>query len=346
MLLALGIANPAQAQVQDASSTAEPIRVRVISGFAGVRQYEQHEVPFWTERVPALTGGRLLPSIISFSRAGLEPEHMLAVMRSGVVLFGSLEANAVALTEPELAATDLPLLADDLVSLRRALTIWQPRIDAILAERYGIEVLATFVRPPQVMFCNRPFVSLMDLAGRRVRVASVNQSDLIVALGAQPLVVAFDRLLAAFREERLDCAVTGALPGQGLGLHRLTTHISPVPLGWAMSFLTTHKAGWTALPPAVQAVLRRGLADFETEMWRVAEEERTLGLACALGQPPCPVAERGTLALVPETAASRAAVRQLFVSAVLPGWARRCGIACAESWNAIAGPVLGLFARW
>lgn len=325
---------------------ADALRVRVISGFAGVRQFERHEVPFWTGRVPAITGGRLLPTVLTFDRAGIDPQHMLSVMRNGVVTFGVIEANAVAMVEPELAAADLPLVAEDLVGLRQAVTAWQPVVTGILNDRYGADMLATFVRPPQVMFCNRAFASLLDLAGRRVRVASVNQSDLVMALGARPLVVPFDRLIEAFHEGRLDCAITGALPGNGIGLHRVTSHISALPLGWAMSFLAAHQGSWAALPGEVQAAMRLGLHELELEMWRAAEEEQALGMACNLGRPPCPPAERGAMVLVPESVASRGAVRALLTAAVLPGWARRCGIACAERWNSTVGPVLGAFARW
>ncbi|MBL6453705.1 TRAP transporter substrate-binding protein DctP [Belnapia sp. T6] len=338
-LVVCALARPAAAEAP------APIEIRVISGFAAPRQFRTVEIPFWTRQVPELTDGRVSVALRSPGNLGLAADHMLTVMRNGVVLIGTLEVSALVLTEPELGIADLPLLSEDAVSQRRMVDLWQPRLAQMLQDRYGIELLAVFLRPPQVMACNRPFASLLDLAGRRIRIASVNQADLVIALGASPVVLGLDRVMEGFREGVLDCVVTGTPAASGIGLHRVVTHVSTVPLGWSMAFLTAHAAGWAALPGEVRGALQAGIRQHEAAIWRAAETQREEGEACLLGQPACP-GERGTLTLVVESAANRAAIRALFVSAVLPGWARRCGIACAEGWNAVAGPVLGVFARW
>ncbi|MBL6458333.1 TRAP transporter substrate-binding protein DctP [Belnapia sp. T6] len=336
LALGLALALPAAAE--------NPLHLRVISGFFGPRQFRTLEQPFWLQEVPALTGGRAAAALQIGSSLGLASEQMLTVMRNGVVSFGTLEVNALTLTEPEWGVADLPLLAEDEVGLRRAIELWRPWIAAQLRERHGIELLAVFIRPPQVMFCAQPFASLLDLAGRRIRIASVNQSDLILALGAVPVVLELERAVEGFEAGGLDCAVTGALPASVVGLTRVTSHASTLPLGWSMAFLTAHGGRWAALPEAVRGPLREGTRRLEESMWRAAEAQRDEGEACLSSQPGCP-AEPSRMQRVGESAASRAAIRALFASAVLPGWVRRCGTTCAESWNAVAGPVLGVFAR-
>ncbi|WP_043360694.1 TRAP transporter substrate-binding protein DctP [Belnapia sp. F-4-1] len=326
-----------------ATEQASPLRVRVIGGFAGTSQFDRIEQPFWTRRLPALTGGRMVATLQASTQAGVSLDQMLNVMRSGAVLFGTVEANAVAFDEPELAVADLPLLAEDTAALRRMVEIWRPRFQAILAEHYATELLAVFIRPPQVVFCNKPFAGLRGLAGLRVRVASVNQADLVLAVGAQPVVMAFDRIVGAVREGLVDCAITGGLPGHAIGLHRVTTHVSTLPLGWAMSFLTAHRPGWQALPAGLREAVREGIAGLEATMWSAAEEDREQGEACNTGQAPCRHGERARLVPVREDPAG---IRPLFGTAVLPGWARRCGSTCAESWNAVAGPATGVQAVW
>ena len=321
---------------------ASTLRVRVISGFAGTRQFDRIEQPFWTRRLQALTGGRMAATVQSFAQAGVAPEQMLNIMRSGVVLFGAVEANAVALDEPELGAADLPLLAEDAASLRRMVDLWLPRFHAILREQYAARLLAVFIRPPQVVFCNKAFAGLRSLTGMRVRAASVNQSDLLLALGAQPMVMGFDRIIPAFRDEAVDCAITGGLPGNAIGLHRVTTHVSTLPLGWAMSFLTAYEPAWEALPADLREAVRGGIAGLEAEIWAAAVEERDQGEACNTGQASCRLGERGHLVAVREDVG---AIRPFFSSTVLPGWARRCGAACGERWNAVAGPATGVFVR-
>jgi hypothetical protein len=96
-----------------------------------------------------------------------------------------------------------------------------------------------FIRPPQLMFCNPPFASLLDLAGRRVRLASIDQSDLILALGAVPVVLELERGVEGFEAGGLDCAVTGALPASLVGLTHVTSHASTLPLSWSSIFPLT-----------------------------------------------------------------------------------------------------------
>ncbi|MBL6458985.1 TRAP transporter substrate-binding protein DctP [Belnapia sp. T6] len=335
--LSLALAAPAVAD--------ERLRFDVISGFLGPWQFRTLEQPFWLQEVPALTGGRAAAALRAGSSLGVTSEQMLTVMRNGVATFGTLELRALTLIEPEWGVADLPLLANDEVSLHRAIDLWRPRIAAQMQESYGIELLAVFIRAPQVMFCNRPFASLLDLAGRKVRVASVNQSDLIVALGAIPVVLELERVVNSIRAGALDCAVTGAMPASVTGLTRVTSHASTVPLGWSMAFFTANGARWAALPEAVRAPLREGIQRMEGAMWRAAEAQRAEGEACLTGQTVGCTVEPSRIQHVGESAAGRAALRALFASAVLPGWVRRCGAACAESWNAVAAPVLGVFAR-
>ncbi|MBL6459570.1 TRAP transporter substrate-binding protein DctP [Belnapia sp. T6] len=336
LALALALAVPAAAE--------EPLNLRVVSGFMGRPQFDAVEQPFWLREVPALTGGRATVTLQTGSSLGITAEQMLTVIRNGVVSFGTLEVGSLTLSVPEFGVADLPLLAEDEAGQHRTAELWRPWLAAHLRERYGIELLAMFVRPPQLMFCNHPFASLLDLAGRRIRVASVNQSDLILALGAVPVVLELDRTVDGFRRAELDCAVVGALPASMVGLTRVTGHVSTVPIGWPMAFLTAHGDRWATLPEAVRAPLRDGIRRLEDRMRRAAKTLRDEGEACLSGRPGCP-AESSRMQRVGESAASRAAIRALFTSAVLPGWVHRCGAACAESWNEVAAPVLGISAE-
>jgi hypothetical protein len=44
----------------DAQERPDPIHLKIIGGLAGVSRCTRHEAPFWPERVPALTQGRVI----------------------------------------------------------------------------------------------------------------------------------------------------------------------------------------------------------------------------------------------------------------------------------------------
>ena len=59
----------------------------------------------------------------------------------------------------------------DLASLRRNVDAYRPQLARLLRERHGVELLALYIYPAQVLFCRQPFRDLGDLSGRRVRTA-------------------------------------------------------------------------------------------------------------------------------------------------------------------------------
>ena len=329
----------------DATAPPEaPIRLRIVGGAAGFSLYYRHEAPFWTQTVPAITGGRVQAEIMPFGGTGLSGQKMLHVMRLGVVPFGRVALSAAA-EEPELDALDLPVLNPDLATLRRNTALWRPRLQALLRDRHGIELLAIYLQPAQVMFCRRPFSGLADLAGRRIRTSSVGQSELVAGLGATPVVTAIADLVPAIRSGAVECAITGTLSGNAIGLHEVTTHVSHFALGWGISLFGASLGAWNALPEPIRDQLRTSLEQLQKEVWQAAEQETEVGLACNTGRPDCATGRRGAMTLVAEPWRDEAKRVRILLDIVLPAWERRCGPDCGNAWNSVLAPSLGIRAR-
>jgi TRAP-type C4-dicarboxylate transport system substrate-binding protein len=326
-------------------AAAQPVhRLEIVGGLAGVAQYTRHEEPFWTQRVQALTGGRVQAEITPFDRRGIRGQEILPLMRLGVVPFGSVLLALAAAEEPELNAMDLPVASPDLAALRATVARWRPHLRDLLRERYGVELLAVYTYPAQVVFCRGGFASLSDLAGRRVRTSSVGQSELVTALGGTPVVIPFAEVTAAVRGGMVHCAITGTLSGNAIGLHEVATHVSRQAISWGLSFFGANVDAWEALPDDVRDTLTGGLARLEDEIWEAAGAETDDGLACNAGLPACRQGRPGRMAIVEPTEADAALRRRLLETIVVPGWVRRCGTACGSAWNRIAAPELGIAA--
>jgi TRAP-type C4-dicarboxylate transport system substrate-binding protein len=325
---------------------AEPrLELEVVGGLAGVQQYDRHEAPFWTRRVPEITGGRVQAQIVPFDRSGIRGQEMLQLLRLGVVSFGNVLLGLAAADEPELNAIDLPLLSPDMPALRRTITLWRPRLEAMLQERYGLVLLAAYTYPPQVVFCREAFSGLFDLANRRIRTSSVGQSELVAALGGIPVVIPFAEIVAAMRNGVVDCAITGARSGNSIGLHEVSTHISRLGVSWGVSIFVANQAAWEALPAERQAELRHGLAVLQDEIWDAADKERQDGFDCNAGRPTCTSGRLGQMTIVEESWQDDARRIKLLNDVVVPNWVRRCGSECAKEWNRRMAPELGITAK-
>ncbi|WP_254452362.1 TRAP transporter substrate-binding protein [Roseicella sp. DB1501] len=328
-----------------AAAEDPPIRIKVVGGLASVSQYVRYEEPFWTERVPGLTNGRVQAEIAPFDRSGIRGQEMLQLIRLGVVPFGTVLLALAAADEPELNAIDLPLINPDIATLRETERLWRPRLEQLLHDRYGVELLAIYTYPAQVMFCQKPFGGLSDLAGRRVRVSSVGQSELIEALGATPVVTPFASIVSSIRAGVVHCAITGTLSGNAIGLQEVTTHVSRTAISWGASIFAANERAWLALPEQARAAIKQGLAGLQQDIWDGAAQETEDGLLCNAGRPECLAGTRGQMTIVEDRPEEQQRRRQWLTNTVLPAWVQRCGADCADTWNSIMGKARGIYAK-
>lgn len=320
-------------------------RLRIVGGLAGVNQYTRYEEPFWTRDLARLTGGKYTAEIVPFDRAGIRGQEMLRLMQLGVVPFGTALLGLTAAQEPSFAAPDLAGLSPDMPTMRKSVTAFRPYLEKTLRERYGIELLAVYVYPAQVVYCNKPFASLADLAGRRIRTSSPPQADLVEALGATPVQTGFAEIMANMKSGNIECAITGTMSGNTIGLPEVTTHIHALPVNWGLSIFGANMGAWQALPASMRATLKQELPKLEIAIWNEAERETGNGIACNIGSDSCAGGHKYAMTEVKPAPTDDARRRTIFANTVLARWVHRCGAQCAAVWNQSIGPVVGIEAH-
>jgi TRAP-type C4-dicarboxylate transport system substrate-binding protein len=322
--------------------TDNTIYLKVVGGLASVSQYNDFEQPFWQQRIETLSNGRIKAEIQPFDRSGLPGPEMLQLMRLGVVPIGTALLALVSADEPELNAVDLPGLNPDMPALRQTVALYRPRIERILHDQFGIKLLAIYAYPAQVIFCTKPLTRLRDLAGRRIRTSSVGQSEMMAALGATPILIPFADVVQSVRTGVVDCAITGTLSGNEIGLSEVTSYLYPMAISWGLSFFGANITTWNALPADVRNLLLSSIHDLEAQIWHASEQETSQGIACDTGVAACDGHPMGHMQLVPLSDEDAAERKRLLLTAVLPGWIQRCGSTCAAAWNQELAPTLGI----
>lgn len=311
--------------------------LRVVGGLAGVNQFTRHEEPFWARELARLSNGRYRAEIMPFDRAGLRAPDLLSLVKHGSVPFGTVLLSAAGPHDPELAGADLPGLNPDRESLQRSVATWRPLIEQLLRERHGVELLALYTYPAQVLFCKEGWHTLDDLKARRIRTSSRSQSDWVEALGAQPVATSFAEILPNLRAGNVDCAITGTMSGNSIGLHEATTHVHAMAISWGLTASIANGAAWRAQPEELRQLLRRELPRLERAIWDESARETAEGLACNTGTDACTSGKRGRMTLVKAAATDLARSREIFTGTVLPRWQQRCGPSCEQLWQRAAG---------
>lgn len=329
LLALLGTQAPAQ--------TNPTQKLRIVGGLGALNQYTRNEEPFWTRELSRLSAGRFSAGIVPFDRAGVPGGDMLRLIQLGVVPFGTLLASHLSAQHPEYGGADLAGLNPDMASLKTTLTAYRPYMEKSLRDRHGIEALAFYIYPAQAIFCKGAISGLADLNGRRVRVASTPQSDFVRALGGTPVLTEFSQIMTHMASGNTDCAITGTMSGNTLGLHEVTTHIHALPVNWGMAIFGANVAAWSALPPDLRVLLQRELPKLESAIWAESERETAEGLACNKGLAGCSTGHKGRMTEVPLSAQDEQKRQEIFTHTVLARWALRCAPQCANIWNQTIG---------
>lgn len=322
---------------------ASAVRLQIIGGFSALHQFRKQEEPFWRSEINRYSGGRIEADIRPLHQLGIPGSEMLPLMKSGVVSFGSILLSLHAGDDPELSAIDLPFLSPDIPTLRKTAAAFRPRLKQILEQRYNIELLGLYILPAQVIFCKKPFSGLGDLKGRRIRTSSVGQSEAVEALGAMPVKTTFAEIVPSITRGVVDCAITGTMSGNEIGLGAATTHMHSLAITWGVSAFGANRTAWDGLPSDIRGILTREVARFEERIWEAAHAETLNGIACNIGSSACSDGVPLRLTQVPHSEADEILRQRLLREVVLPLWAERCGSSCIEIWNQTIAPQHGLF---
>lgn len=340
-------AGPSAAAVGSTATSAPTAqaKLRIVGGLAGLNQYTRQEEPFWTKQFEHLTSGRFSAEIVPFDRAGVPGSEMLRLMQLGVVPFGTILVSSFTAQYPELTAPDLAGLNPDIGTLKTTLAAFRPYLEKTLREQHGVEALAVYVYPAQVVFCKQPMQSLSDLAGRRTRVSSSTQADFVSAFGAVPVLTGFAQIVPAMNTGSVECAVTGSMSGNTVGLHQLASHVHTMPVTWGMAIFGANQGAWQSLPADVRGLLRRELPRLEAAIWMEAERESADGMACNRGATECTGGRKGQMVEVKTSSQDESRRQEILRTTVLPRWQQRCGPRCADIWNRTIGPARGLMVQ-
>lgn len=336
---------PAQAASPVDSKAAAPTKLRIVGGLGSLNQFVRFEEPFWNKEFATLTQGQANATVVAYDKAGMRTHEVLRLMQLGVVPFGTALMSGIVSSDPELAALDLAGLNPDMATLRRSVASFRPHLERVMRERHGIQVLAVYVYPAQVTFCTKPFKGLSDLAGRRVRISNPTQADLIKPFGAIPVQTEFAEMVSQMRSGNVDCAITGAMSGNTIGLHEVATHLHSGATTWGLSVFGANLAAWHALPESVRTVITTQLPKVEQGIWADSEKQTLEGVACNTGKGECVLGKPGRMAEVKATAQDDQRLREAFRTSVLPAWLARCGNACVPVWNNVMAPTVGIKAE-
>ena len=335
-ILAASTAIAGAAQAQETLS--------VVGSWSNLPLHGAFEAPFWTDTLPAASGGAITVELTTHNQMGLGLGDIYPLLGQGVYDVAMTVADYAVADAPELEGLDVPLLALTADEARAMVDAARPMVSDIFRDRFNAHVLAIAPYPPQVVFCNAEITSLGDLGGLKVRASGRMTAILLEALGAEGVNVGFSEVPGALQNGVVDCAVTGAGSGYSAGWWEVSTHLLPIPLGgWDSVVTAMNLDRWNSLDAATQELITTEIAaGFEDPAWASAQTALVDDIACLTGNGDCPAGEARGMTLVDVSDADFERAREILIADVLPDWAERSGGDWAQRWNDSVGAVVGV----
>lgn len=319
--------------------------LKVVGAWGNLSQYKNFEQPFWSREITEKSKGAITAEITPFNEMGLKGAEIFRLMRLGVIDFGSTVLGYVAGDDARNEAIDLAGLAPDVATARKISDAYRPVYDRFYRERFGIQVLAIWPYPAQVVFCNGAISGLEDLRGKKVRTGNRTLAEFVEALGGTGVTMAFSEVVPALQNKVVDCAITGTLSGNAAKWYEVSTHLHALPVGWSQVMHAVNVKTWERLAPAVRDFLSREIRGLEDRIWQAMDEETQQGIDCNIGRESCRMGVKAKMTLVPVSDGDRKVLDRVLREVVVPKWAARCGAACVEEWNRTVGAILGISAK-
>ncbi|HUS97910.1 MAG TPA: TRAP transporter substrate-binding protein [Hyphomicrobiaceae bacterium] len=319
---------------------------KVVGTWGNLQLWKEHEKRFWEKVLPELSGGKLTANAKPYTELGLSGYEVVRLLKLGAYDAVHAVTTYAAQDAPALEGVDLAGVIQDFPTYRKAIDAYRPIIARELKAKYNAKLLMMYSFPSQQLWCNlKPGddASLKGLKGKKIRTYSTTLGDFIEGLGASAVTLAFAEVVPALQKGVADCGITGTGPAYSAKWWQVVTHNIRVRLGYAATFMAVNHKVWDSLSADTKAMIEKGAAQVENEMWAATTKADQEGMDCnAAG--PCPHGKPGGMKPIESTAADKEQLKGIVQNFVLKRFAKRCGKKCAEEWNATVGKVAGVSA--
>lgn len=304
-------------------------------------QFTLIDQPLLRDGLAKASNGQFTIQLSSHAERNLGGNEIVRLVRSGQVDIGAGTLSTLSGDVPLLDGIDLSGLSPDIGMARKIADAMLPIANKEL-ERFNTRLVITYPFPAQVLFCRQPFTTLSDLKGRKIRTFGNSLVDLVQTIGGQPVSIGFPEVYSALERGVVDCAVTGTGSGAAARWPEVASHISDLPLSWAVAGYMVNVAWWNKLDASSKALLEKTFAAMTDALWKLGDDATRDGIDCNIGnKDACKIHSLAARPMVEvkATEADKALVRQIMESTVLPGFVKRCGARCGTVYNEVIAPI-------
>jgi TRAP-type transport system periplasmic protein len=208
-------------------------------------------------KIEEITKGRIDVNCHAAGSLGISAADITGAVSDGVV---TLASNAfITGSVPLVGVFSLPGLFATEEELYKGIEIMKPYIEAQMAEQ-GLVYLGNYNYPRQVIFSTEIIDSLEDLKGKKIRVASVEQSEFATRFGGSPVTIGTPDVASALQLGTVSVVLTAASGGARLWQDLLKSNYVIGP-NFTVSPIILNADAWASLSADEQTQVLAAVAE-------------------------------------------------------------------------------------
>lgn len=309
--------------------------INVVGNLGTTTQSKLLEAPFWTQKIPELSGGAITVRFRPMNELGLNGPEMFGMLANGVMNITTGQLGHHSGQDPINDGNDLAGMSSNYDEFEAASKAFFPILAGYYREKLGLHLLSLHSYQSQVFYCRVPLETLADVKGKRVRTSGASQSDFIAYLGGAPVNMPFGEVQQSLEQGVIECAITSTVGGYTAHWYEGSKYIFDMPVNFGAGAIVANGAWWDGLDPAVQTFLTEQISELSAEMWAQNRREDREGIACN-GDGPCSIGEPAGQTIITPSEADLALQKEAFEKGVLPAWLERCGEVCEAAYEKLA----------
>ncbi|MBB6469108.1 TRAP-type C4-dicarboxylate transport system substrate-binding protein [Aminobacter lissarensis] len=298
----------------------------------------------WAERWPWLgselasrSGGTFNLETSTVPELGLTGTEIPRMLRTSLMDIADIVVGYVSGELPMLEAVQLPGIFTGPADLRKVHERWIPEVLSKQEKVMGGKIYGMGDYSTSFLVSRFPVDGLDAIKGKKIRIFSASQADMLNALGAETLSLPSAEMYSALERGVIDAVVTGPDQIFGQKLNEVATHVTDLQLGDSPFYTIVSESAWSALDPEHIKLLEELKPEFTDRGWKSVEMNNKQGLDYA--------AQNGMTVVTPSREEWREQIKTIGRDVVVKNWAKRAGSDGVTAFNEIIAPIAGFKAE-
>jgi len=226
----------------------------------------------FAQDVEKATNGRLKITVYTAADLPYKFNDTLRLIATNQIQMGSVTIGLNIGELPGLNVFDLPFLCTSFDDFYRAADSTSAIFDPVLRDKFSIKTLVRYTMPPQQIWLTQPIKSMDDLKGRKIRIWSRLQVDMLSRFGASGVSITVAEVTTSLQRQVVDGAITAAAPAFDWHFYEVAKVGYMLDFQMAPVYIGVNVGEFNKLPKDLQAIFLAKTQEWETRYRKALEE--------------------------------------------------------------------------